>query len=263
MVEVIKASEPKLKSEAQIDITAPDRGNEFTVVYAVGDIHGRLDLLDEMNSLIAKDIASSGAVRPVICYLGDYVDRGPHSAQVLERLSLPFADHVKRIFLKGNHEDRMIKFLVDPVSHGASWMNFGGREALESYGVRPRSESEETSWTELRDRLDRELPQSHKNFLNNLALSFRWRDFLFVHAGVNPERPLALQTAHDLMWIREPFLSSENDWGYRIVHGHVIVDQTVFRANRIGIDTGAYASGRLTCLVVGADEERVFEVRRD
>lgn len=241
-----------------IDVTQLPH-DEAGVLYAIGDIHGRLDLLDRMETAIAADMAHSGSQRPLICYLGDYIDRGPHSAQVIDRLCSCADDGVRRVFLKGNHEDRMIDFLADPIAHGPAWLKFGGREALESYGLDVPLELDDAAWKDLRDQLEAALPESHSDFLSSLQLGFRWRGYLLVHAGLDPERPVTAQVEHDLMWIREPFLSSERDWGFRIVHGHVITDEPVFRTNRIGIDTGAYRSGRLTCLVLGDDGERLIQ----
>lgn len=247
-----------------IDVTqlAKVTGAPATVVYAVGDVHGRLDLLDKMEAAIAADIAVTEPAKPLICYLGDYVDRGPHSAQVLDRLCMAGDDGVSRVFLKGNHEDRMIDFLASPEKNGPAWMKFGGREALESYGLIVPEIIDGTDWVELRDNLDAALPISHRAFLAGLDTSFRWDKYLMVHAGVNPERTASAQLVHDLMWIREPFLSSECDWGFTVVHGHVIVDEPVFRANRIGIDTGAYQSGCLTCLVITQSGTRIMQVNQ-
>jgi serine/threonine protein phosphatase 1 len=231
-----------------------------TVVYAIGDIHGRLDLLDKMEAAIAADISVTRPAQPLICYLGDYVDRGPHSAQVLDRLCMAGGDGVDRVFLKGNHEDRMIDFLVAPAKNGPAWMKFGSREALESYGLTAPENIDDADWVGLRDSFDAALPESHRAFLDTLAISFRWDEYLLVHAGLDPERPATAQTAHDLMWIREPFLSSECDWGFTVVHGHVIVDEPVFHTNRIGIDTGAYQSGCLTCLVITQGGTRIMQV---
>lgn len=222
---------------------------DATAVYAVGDVHGRLDLLEAIEAAIGRDIAATRPSRPVICYLGDYVDRGPASAQVIDRLAAPFGDGVPRVFLKGNHEDRMLEFLEAPAAAGPAWLQYGGREALESYGVAVPARPGDADWPRLRDALAAALPPAHLGFLRALRLAFVWRGYLFVHAGLDPARPADAQDAHDLMWIREPFLSSDRDWGLRVVHGHVIVDAPVFRPNRIGIDTGAYHSGRLTCLV--------------
>ena len=251
-------------SDETIDVsclTSP-AADEATVVYAVGDIHGRVDLLDRMEAAIADDIRSMHPTNPLICYLGDYIDRGPHSAEVIERLCGPFDDDVARIFLKGNHEDRMIAFFVEPAKKGPVWMQFGGRNALKSYGIDVRdSLNEEDDWAILRDALVDRLPDKHRAFLANLRLGLVWRDYLFVHAGLHPDAPLARQSPRDMMWIREPFLSSKQDLGLKVVHGHTIVDEPVFRFNRIGIDTGAYQSGKLTCLVAGASGVRILQVK--
>lgn len=239
------------------EIDSPEAA-DTTIVYAVGDVHGRLDLLTEMERLIAADIAAVRPVQPAICYLGDYIDRGPSSAQVIDHLAAPGVEGVHRIFLKGNHEDRMIDFLVDPVRHGPGWAKFGGREALESYGIHVPAEPDEAGWWSLRDALDRALPESHRTFVKQLRLAFVWRDYFFVHAGLDPNMPVHSQSTHDLMWIREPFLSADTAWPFRVVHGHVIVPEPEFRPNRIGIDTGAYQSGRLTCLVVDAGGTRLL-----
>ena len=244
-----------------IDVTKESSlGHESaTVVYAIGDIHGRLDLLKGMHDLIAADIARTQPASPLICYLGDYVDRGPNSAQVIEALTKSGQDGIGRIFLKGNHEDRMVEFLDDPVEKGPAWMQFGGREALQSYGVSVPNVGEAVSWPKIRDDLVSRLPAHHLHFLKGLDLAFRWRDYLFVHAGLHPERSLDRQSAHDLMWIREPFLNSDRAWGVTVVHGHVIEPAVVFRPNRIGIDTGAYKTGRLTSLVLGDGAPRLLQ----
>jgi serine/threonine protein phosphatase 1 len=245
-----------------VDVTTlsnPDAA-DATAIYAIGDIHGRLDLLDRMEAAISADIHATQPIRALICYLGDYIDRGPHSAQVIDRLSGSFGDGIARFFLKGNHEDRMLDFLDEPASSGPAWMKFGGREALESYGLDVPEMPDDEGWWLLRDRLNAVLPAAHRVFLQNLHLSLRWRDFLFVHAGLDPEAAPTMQSPHHLMWIREPFLSSERDWGFTVVHGHVIVDEPEFRSNRIGIDTGAYQSGRLTCLVATDQAIRIMQV---
>jgi serine/threonine protein phosphatase 1 len=229
-----------------------------SAVYAVGDIHGRLDLLEGIEAAIGEDVARTRPARPVICYLGDYIDRGPQSAAVLERLSAPACDGVARVFLKGNHEDRMLAFLADPAANGPRWMQYGGREALESYAIRVPEAVADTAWAGLRDELAERLPERHLRFLRELRLAFAWERYLFVHAGLNPDRPTDDQDPHDLMWIREPFLSSGRDWGRIVVHGHVIVEEPQLRPNRIGIDTGAYRSGRLTCLVATAGAPRLL-----
>lgn len=232
---------------------------EASVVYAIGDIHGRLDLLERIEAAIMADITATPIEKPLICYLGDYIDRGPHSAQVIDRLCSHTKDGIQRLFLKGNHEDRMIAFLTDPAPNGPSWIKFGGREALESYGIAVPTEPSDSDWAKLRDQLANALPERHHRFLSNLQPGIWWRGYLLVHAGLDPERPVTAQALHDLLWIREPFLSSECDWGFKVVHGHVISEQPVFRPNRIGIDTGAYRSGHLTCLVLSEGNERLIQ----
>ena len=246
-----------------IDVTLlpSDDAVHAEIVYAVGDIHGRLDLLDKLEAAISADIKAARPSRPLICYLGDYVDRGPHSSGVIDRLCRSFEDDVPRVFLKGNHEDRMIDFLDEPAKNGPAWMKFGGREALQSYGLKVPGVIDEDDWPGLRDRLNTVMPAAHHRFLGNLRLGLIWRNYLFVHAGLSPAMPVTNQSPHDLMWIREPFLSSDRDWGFTVVHGHVIVDEPVFRANRIGIDTGAYQSGRLTCLVVTEQGTRLIQIK--
>jgi serine/threonine protein phosphatase 1 len=235
---------------------------DTSVVYAVGDVHGRLDLLQAMDALIADDIAATRPERPTICYLGDYVDRGPHSAEVVSHLAASRAADPAgpiRVFLKGNHEDRMLDFFAAPERHGPPWMEHGGIEALASYGLTTGREPLDGDWNRLRDDLQARLPAAHLDFLRALRLAFVWRGYVFVHAGLNPGRPLEAQDPRDLMWIKEPFLSSTCEWSHRVVHGHVLGPEPVFRDNRIGIDTGASHFGRLTCLVVSEGSLRVLQ----
>ena len=243
-----------------VDVTrvpSPEAENA-DAIYAVGDIHGRLDLLIEMEAAIAQDIERTRPQRPVICYLGDYVDRGPASAGVVSHLVGSASGNPPRVFLKGNHEDRLLAFLDNPAAAGPRWMEFGGREALESYGVIAPAAFQPGDWEKLRDAFVCALPDEHVTFYRDLRLAFAWRRYLFVHAGLDPSRPMEDQAAHDLMWIRDPFLQSDRDWGVVVVHGHVIVGEPEFLSNRIAIDTGAYKSGRLTCLVASAAGPRVI-----
>jgi serine/threonine protein phosphatase 1 len=231
-----------------------------TRVYAVGDVHGRLDLLLRLEAAIRNDLEARPSAAPLVCYLGDYVDRGPSSAGVIDHLAAPTYDGLRRIFLRGNHEDRMLAFLEEPAANGPGWVKFGGREALTSYGL-PEADIEAEDWQALRDALAAALPPAHLTFLGALELALRWRGYLFVHAGLDPGRPLGDQDEHDLMWIREPFLSSDRDFGFRVVHGHVVEPEPVFRTNRIGIDTGAYNSGVLTCAAFDEGPVRLLQTR--
>lgn len=226
-------------------------------VYAIGDIHGRLDLLHRIEAAIVQDLDARPVSRAAICYLGDYIDRGPASAAVLTYLATSRADGISRIFLKGNHEERLLEFLVSPNEHGPTWVKYGGREALRSFGVEVAMEPDDREWQRVCDSLSGMLRSSEMDFLRHLRLAFCWRNYIFVHAGVNPDIPLNAQPCHDLVWIREPFLQSGRDYGRIIVHGHTISAEPELRMNRIGIDTGAYHSGRLTCLILDEAGQRL------
>jgi serine/threonine protein phosphatase 1 len=237
-----------------------DRADACSTVYAVGDVHGRLDLLLKMEEAIHIDAALNGTGQAAICYLGDYIDRGPHSAGVVDYLCQPPDDGFERICLMGNHEDRLLDFLDEPVRHGPGWMRYGGREALESYGVTPRG-GEELDWLRLHDEFANALPERHRAFLSKLHMGLFWRHYLLVHAGIDPTAPLDAQNPAYLLWVREPFLSYQEDWGVTVVHGHTIVDAPQFCGNRVGIDTGAYRTGLLTALAITDTDQRILQVR--
>lgn len=221
-------------------------------VYAIGDVHGRRDLLEEIEERIAEDLAASRRiVRPFVVYLGDYVDRGLDSRGVLERLiGNPVLDDVPRVLLIGNHDLWFREFLRgQPV--GSSWVQFGGDATLASYGVRLDVTLPEPQRLALaRDRITERLPGAHRDLLHRLDLCWTCGDYFFCHAGIRPGLPLERQTPEDLLWIREPFLSWRGECGKIVVHGHTVSEEPVVRPNRIGIDTGAYLTGRLTCLVL-------------
>ncbi len=241
---------PKSKS-AYLDVLAlPMEARDVSRVYAVGDIHGRFDLLQRMDSLIQADLRACPTGSSLVCFLGDYIDRGPDSARVVEWLTREPVRGQLRVCLRGNHEQRLLDFLEEPAYFGPTWVRFGGREALQSYGVSVPSHPTRENWNQLGRALDQALPDAHRRFLEKLPLALRWDRFLFVHAGLNPECPLEAQPVEDLLWIREPFLDSERDWGFVVVHGHHVVERPEFRPNRIGVDTGAFASDRLTSVVI-------------
>ena len=219
-----------------------------TRVYAVGDIHGRLDLLDTLHDLIVQDSASAPSAR-LIVYVGDYIDRGPDSKGVIDRLLAPTLDGFQTRHLRGNHDQSLLDFLDDP-THYRQWKDYGARDTLRSYGVAPPRFDNEEALGVARDELAEALPSSHREFLEGLKLSLEIGDYFFVHAGVRPGLPLAKQSPDDLMWIREDFLTSKSDFGKVVVHGHTPTHEPQRRPNRIGIDTGAYATGRLTCAVL-------------
>jgi serine/threonine protein phosphatase 1 len=221
-------------------------------VYAVGDFHCRADLLDQALSRIDADLASYPDCRPVQVFLGDYIDRGPSSREVLDFLIHRGHNH-KIVCLKGNHESYVLEFLRNPAILD-DWRKFGGLETLMSYGLKPSINPNAAERVELAKALAVSRPRSHRQFLSNLRPSYTCGDFFFVHAGVKPGLPLAQQREEDLLWIRDDFLFSEEDFGKVVVHGHTPVREPDLRPNRINIDTGAYATGRLTCLVIENDE---------
>jgi len=223
-------------------------------VYAVGDVHGRLDLLDRLLDRVAADAATAPGLCHTLVFLGDYVDRGLDSAGVVERLAAGPPPGFGMVCLKGNHEEIMLRFLED-VGVGPGWLRFGGLAALASYGVpRPPGQAD-AEWLEQAQAILRErMPPHHLAFLRHLRPYLALGDYLFVHAGIRPGVPLERQVADDLLWIRDEFLDSAADHGRVVVHGHTIVPEAEVRPNRIGIDTGAFSSGVLTCLVLEGEE---------
>lgn len=219
-------------------------------VYAVGDIHGRLDKLVAMERAIA---AHQGETPPPadcgVIFLGDYIDRGPESRTVIEHLlKRDFAGLPRRCLL-GNHEAAMLEFLEDPAI-GPAWLAYGGMATLASYGVSMPAGPVEDRMEHLRQDLRAKVPAPHVDFLRDLELWAAIGDYLFVHAGVRPGRRLEQQSRTDLLEIREPFLSHRRPLPWRVVHGHTVSEAPEIRAHRIGIDTGAYAGGPLSCAVL-------------
>lgn len=232
---------------------------EDTRVYVVGDIHGRVDLLRRMNDLVAADSEAAGVARKVLVYLGDYVDRGDSSRQVVDLILDQRMPEFEFVHLTGNHEDTMLAFL-DDASYGQNWFLNGGDATIYSYGVR---DTREGSADERFERMQRELlenlPQNHVDFLKSLQLWHVEGDYLFVHAGIRPGRPPERQDRGDILWIRDEFLGSDADHGKCVVHGHTITQEVDYRPNRIGIDTGAYYTGKLSCLVLEGRDRRLLQ----
>ena len=223
-------------------------------IYAIGDIHGRADLLDQVLLRIDAHQAALPAVRPVEIFLGDYIDRGPASQEVLNRL-ITRSRIRETVFLKGNHEFVVQEFLKDPTILN-EWRHYGGLETLMSYGVTPSADMDLAEQTRLATIFGQALPLRHRLFLGDLQSSFTCGDYFFVHAGVRPGIPLAKQREEDLLWIREEFLLCEDDFDKIVVHGHTPVREPDIRPNRINIDTGAYATGHLTCLMLESDKRQ-------
>ncbi|NJM34439.1 MAG: serine/threonine protein phosphatase [Rhodomicrobium sp.] len=217
-------------------------------VYAVGDIHGRLDLLDELLSMIAANERSWPAERAFLIFLGDYIDRGPDSAGVIDRLLSGLPDDLQPVFLRGNHEDMMQRCLGEPGLIG-DWMTYGGMETLQSYGIDLKAlRYGEIDAADLSKQLQEKIPLSHRAFLNSLQVTAELGDYFFVHAGVRPGIALDAQSLEDCLYIRGRFLDYPGDFGKIVVHGHTPADEPEVRSNRIGIDTGAFFTGRLTAV---------------
>jgi len=219
-------------------------------LYAIGDIHGRLDLLDTLIGKISADRAAHPAARNKLIFLGDYVDRGNQSRELLDLLSRGPIDGFETIYLRGNHEDYLLRFLED-ASDAASWLYFGGANTLISYGV-PASplQTDPDRLIAIQQKFRNVLPARHLAFLRGLEISHVAGDYFFVHAGIRPGIPLDEQSPDDLLWIRDEFLTSNANHGRVVVHGHSVRKRPELLANRIGIDTGAYDTGILTCLVL-------------
>lgn len=234
-------------------LTPPD-----SLIYAIGDIHGRLDLLTDIHERIDADARQRSPGNRLLLYLGDYVSRGEDSPGVVERVLSWLPQGFQRITLKGNHEDLLLRFLSDDFDAGRLWFDYGGLDTLRHYGVTipdPQAR-DDVSMVRLRDSFASALPQAHLDFFEALQVSHNSGNYYFVHAGVRPGVKLAEQNDHDRMWIRQPFLDSDLEHGAVIVHGHCISAQPVVRHNRIGIDTGAYRSDILTCLMLdGATQD--------
>jgi serine/threonine protein phosphatase 1 len=242
------------------EVDKPARVPIGTRIYAIGDIHGCADLLDRAFRFIDGDIARSGAQRIVHVFLGDYVDRGPDTRRTIDLL-VDRGDSHEAVFLRGNHEALMQDFLREP-SVLSNWWSLGGAATLMSFGLAPSPKQSPTEGFSLRDQLISVMQSSHHRFLGSLQSAYTCGDFFFTHAGVRPGIALDLQSDADLMWIREPFLSSHQYFGKMVVHGHTPVHEPDIRSNRINIDTGAYATGCLSVLSIEDDRLGIHLVRR-
>lgn len=266
--------------------TPPD-----TVVYAIGDIHGSDRLLREILEGIRIESRLRRTRRRVLVFLGDYVNRGRDGRAVVELALDPGLPGFEIVRLKGNNEDLVVRFLDGNLAVGAHWLDYGGVETLRHYGIavpalraRDPSELEALRWTsetmadygvgtvppgaeeessleKLRREFQACLPPRHLEFFRSLRIAHREGDYYFVHAGIRPGVPLDEQTDADCMWIRQSFLESTADHGVVVVHGHSVVREPEVKANRIGIDTGAYLGGALTCLVLCGAERGFLQAR--
>ena len=226
-------------------------------VYCIGDIHGRADLLKKLHEKIRID-ADLYPGKKTIVYLGDYVDRGEQSKQVIDILISEPLENFESIHLKGNHEQAMMDFIEYPGA-AAAWLSFGGREALNSYGIPLAHIPSMGEVAAIAGKLDEKLPDEHRAFMINSLPQWRCGHYYFVHAGIRPGVELDAQSIEDQLWIREDFLGSTLSHGAIVVHGHSITMVPELLPNRIGIDTGAFSTGVLTCLVLEGDEQRFLQ----
>lgn len=229
-------------------------------VYAIGDIHGRLDLFEALVDAIEDDDAARGPAQTTLILLGDLIDRGPDSAGVI-RAARALGERRRVRILGGNHEE-MLLLALHKEDVLRAFMRHGGRETVLSYAITPEAYAA-ADWDKLRDLMAAAIPAEDIAFIGTFEDTIRIGDYLFVHAGIMPGVPLAEQRPGDLRWIREPFLSHAGDHGFLVVHGHTITEDVELRANRIGIDTGAFFSGRLTALGLEAGARWMIETRVD
>ena len=248
------------KRTKRIGADRPPSGPPGARAYAIGDVHGRLDLLGDLIAQIGEDRRASPSDRDYIVLLGDLVDRGPDSAGVIPLLLQAQESLPNLIILMGNHEEMMLRVLDRDTQQFRDWLRFGGYECAQSYGV-------EVGRLALLDSADaahmvrRAIPDRHIAFIDGFVDSFRFGDYLFVHAGIRPGVPIDQQSIKDMRWIREEFLDSRVDHGVIVVHGHTISLEPDEQFNRIGIDTGAYTSGVLTALCLRGTERKYLVAR--
>jgi serine/threonine protein phosphatase 1 len=228
--------------------------------YVVGDVHGCLNLLNSLLVKIERDIAASPPKKNLIVFLGDLIDRGPSSAQVIERLRTYKPSNCELAFLTGNHEEVFLRVLDGDKDLLDRWLQFGGGECLASYGLEPRS-LETLTGSRLLRRVREVVPSEHISFIRDFADTVTLGDYLFVHAGIRPGVSLGKQDAQDLRWIRQPFLEHQGQHASFVVHGHTISEKVDVRRNRIGVDTGAYRTGALSALRLEGVAQSILEVR--
>lgn len=234
-----------------------------TRIYAIGDIHGRFDLLQKMHDAIKADLLTCDSSNIQIIYVGDYIDRGFQSKEVVECLTNhPQLTDINCdiIFLKGNHEHALLEFLRTPETI-TPWLLWGGEVTLQSYGVPLRNaEGKRTDCHEQSTKLKEVLPDNHQAFFDDLKLYYEAGDYLFVHAGIKPGVPLNKQHEEDLLMIRDAFIFSRKTLEKTVVFGHTIFTEPFVTEDRIGIDTGGYAHGKLTAVALEGTDKRFITV---
>lgn len=229
--------------------------------YVIGDVHGRLDLLDQLLGKIETDHAARPPAKTTIVFLGDLIDRGPQSAEVVERLRLYQPVFARTVFLMGNHEEILLRIVGGEAELIADWLRFGGAACAESYGL-DAAELARSQPAIAARLIEHAVPGDHQKFLASFVDTASFGQYLFVHAGIRPGVPLESQLPHDLRWIRLPFLQDDGDHGRVVVHGHTVSEGIDERPNRIGIDTGAYRTGVLSALGIEEGETWVLQTAR-
>jgi len=249
----------RAKASAADPSKAPDTASypDGKRLYCIGDIHGRADLLEQLHEMIEADASGYDGDKQLL-YLGDYIDRGEESKRVVDILLDQPLPGFTAIHLLGNHEQALLDFLIDPHSM-ASWLGFGGVATLHSYGIETGLLSSRQYLEAIRAKLEEKLPRSHREFYENCILCHVEGSYYFVHAGIRPGVALEKQQFEDQLWIREAFTASMANHGAIVVHGHTISAEPELLPNRIGIDTGAFATGVLTALVLEGTTQRLLQ----
>lgn len=217
------------------------------VAYAIGDIHGCLDALKILLEKIETHAATHAPHGYTLVFLGDLIDRGPDSAGVVDYVKNYAPHNVTPIYIKGNHEEVFLNVAKGSIGSLTSWLKFGGRECLHSYGVHELGEIN-THPEGLMHRVQSALPKDHIAFLATFQNYLQWGDYLFVHAGITPKKPLEKQEGKDLRWIRDPFLNYKKPHEFKVIHGHTVVERAKDYGNRVAVDTGAHKGGPLTAV---------------
>ena len=251
------------KQEATPNVDIRPLPEQFKTVYAVGDVHGMINLAKKAEARIAAD-PDFAPETSLILYLGDVVDRGPESAFLLDWLAVRSRTGAERMFLRGNHEEMMAAFLKDPGQH-MNWLDFGGYETLNSYGIMENlNKLHKMRPKDLTVLLQTTIPESHRRFIGNMIDAIESDDFLFVHAGIVPDVPIAKQTRDDFLWSRDRFMAHQGGFPKIVVHGHTPIPTAVHNFDRVSTDTGAYQTGILSVAKISIEAKSVdFIVVRD
>ena len=237
--------------------------SEYSQIFAVGDIHGCKDLLDKIHNKIIK-VSKNKEGEKLIIYLGDYVDRGPDIKGTIQTLIDFNPQHFKKIFLLGNHEQMLLEFISESRNSPFVWIYNGGSETLESYGMNLSNNINDkmdlTIDNKFRKKFNDLIPQSHMDFFNQLIINYTWGDYLFVHAGINPDIPIDKQEKETMIWTREKhFFKPTMTFSKIVVHGHTPKEKVEHYPYRINLDTGSFYSGKLSCLIIEDQQLKFIE----